>query len=188
MGISDLQERLEMPERIGISVSASGSASEEQEWSKKFRNLWARRRRGLHCQLGQVGCAAQRFGGVGKKMSIFKKAIESKLRVQIRANERLHPKMFGKKNDLWIFQNKREEAKILQGAGKLTTEEEMAGKPPRNKLDWLDWEEARRKEESAWTLERMWSKASMWSLRAKAMMARESQKSQKSKMCARRGR
>ena len=48
----------------------------------------------------------------------------------------------------------------------------MAGKPPRNKLDWLDWEEARRREESAWTLERMWSKASMWSLRAKAMMGK----------------
>ena len=58
----------------------------------------------MYCQLDQAGCAAERFGGVGKKMSghdteiqslnerqeILKSVIEGKLKVQSRANERLH--------------------------------------------------------------------------------------------------
>ena len=58
-----------------------------------------------------------------------------------------------KENDLWRYQKEREEARRLQGAGKLRKEEEMTWEPPRNKLDWPDWEEARRKEESVWRLE-----------------------------------
>ena len=58
-----------------------------------------------------------------------------------------------KENDLWKFQNEKEEAQILQGAGKLWKDEEMAWAPPRNMSTWPDWEEARRMEESEWRLE-----------------------------------
>ena len=91
--------------------------------------------------------------------------------MQSRANERLHDqiseelkeiehkkteealKLVRKKNDLWRYQNEKEEAKRLQGARKSGKDEEMTWAPPRKKSDWLDWEEARSIEESAWRLE-----------------------------------
>ena len=122
----------------------------------------------MQSQLGKVGCAVGRLGGVGKKVSgqtsgnttaeqktrnIFKNAIEGKLKVQSRASERLHdqiieeikemePKRTGealelmrKENDLWRYQNEKEEAKLLQGARKLREDEEMAWAPPRNYVE-----------------------------------------------------
>ena len=47
-----------------------------------------------------------------------------------------------KENDLWRYQNEKEEAIRLQGARKSTKDEEMARAPPRNKSDWPDGEEA----------------------------------------------
>ena len=47
------------------------------------------------------------------------------------------------KNDLWMYQNEKEEAKRLQGARKWRKDEEMAWAPPRNMSKWPDWEEAR---------------------------------------------
>ena len=55
--------------------------------------------------------------------------------------------MVKKKNDLWRYQNERDEARRLQGAGEMTWE------PPRKKPDWLVREEARSREESTWRLE-----------------------------------
>ena len=49
-----------------------------------------------------------------------------------------------------MYQNEKEEAKILQGVRKPRKDEEMAWAPPRNKSDW---EEARKMEESEWRLE-----------------------------------
>ena len=99
----------------------------------------------MYGQLGKVECAVGRFGGVGKKMSghksskreeIFKTAVESKLRVQSRASEILQDQILEeikemeqkrteealelvrKENDLWKYQNEKEEAKMLQGAKK----------------------------------------------------------------------
>ena len=43
----------------------------------------------------------------------------------------------GKEHDLWMYKNKKEEAKRLQGVRKQRKDEEMA---------WLDWEEARKME------------------------------------------
>ena len=100
------------------------------------------------CQFGKVGCAVERFGGVGRKVSghkagntnaeqktkIFKIAIEGKLKMQSRANERLHDQIIEeikemehkkteealnlvkKENDLWRYRNEKEEAKKKAGS------------------------------------------------------------------------
>ena len=62
-------------------------------------------------------------------------------------------KMVQKKNDWWRYQNERDEARRLQGAGKIRKDEEMTWEPPRKKPDWLVREEARSREESKWRLE-----------------------------------
>ena len=103
------------------------------------------------CQLGQVGCAAERsvelertcqdtsqeIQMLNERREIFSNAIEGTLKVQSRANERLHDhiieemkevehekteealKMVQKKNDWWRYQNERDEARRLQGVGKI---------------------------------------------------------------------
>ena len=108
---------------------------------------------------------------LNERTEIFSNAIEGKLKVQSRANERLHDhiieeikeveherteealKMVQKKNDWWRYQNERDEARRLQGAGKTRKDEEMTWEPPRRKPDWLVREEARSREESKWRLE-----------------------------------
>ena len=89
-----------------------------------------------------------------KRQEIFGNAIHGKLRVQSRANDRLHDQIIEevkemehknteealnlvrKENDLWRYQNEKKEAKRLQGARKPRKDEEMAWAPPRNKSDW----------------------------------------------------
>ena len=83
--------------------------------------------------------------------------------MQSRANDILHDQIMKKteealnlvkkENDLWRYQNEEEEAKTLQGARKIKTDEEVAWAPARNKSDWPDWEEAASVEKSAWRLE-----------------------------------
>ena len=96
----------------------------------------------------------------------FKNAIEGKLNMQSRANEILHDRIIEeikemehkkmeetlnlvkKENDLWRYQNEKQEAKIYQGARKFKKYEDMACTPPRNKSDWHDCEEARSAEKA----------------------------------------
>ena len=75
-----------------------------------------------------------------------------KLRVQSRASERLQDQLIEdvkngtvteevlelvrKENDLWNYQNEKEEAKRLQGARKLRKDEEMGWAQPRNMSKW----------------------------------------------------
>ena len=61
--------------------------------------------------------------------------------------------MVQKKNDLWRYQNERDEARRLQSSGKSRRDEEMTLEPPRKRPEWPDWEEARSREESVWRLE-----------------------------------
>ena len=49
-----------------------------------------------------------------------------------------------KENDLWMYQNEKEEAKRLQGVRKLRKDDDMA---------WPDWEEAGKMEDGEWRLE-----------------------------------
>ena len=46
-------------------------------------------------------------------------------------------KMVQKKNDWWRYQNERDEARRLQGAGKTRKDEEMTWEPPRRSLTGL---------------------------------------------------
>ena len=48
-----------------------------EKWPKDFRSILARRRRrGLCCQLGQMGCAVGRLCRVGEKMSDISRGIQ----------------------------------------------------------------------------------------------------------------
>ena len=58
-----------------------------------------------------------------------------------------------KENDLWRYQCGKEEAQRLHSARKRRNDEEMAWAPPRKKLEWPSWEEAKSMEESEWRLE-----------------------------------
>ena len=98
-------------------------------------------------------------------------AMEGKLKVQDRANERLQDQTIEemkklestkteealqkteKENDLWMCQNEEEEAKRLKGVKKLRQDEEIAWAPPRNMTQWPDWEEARNLENGECRLE-----------------------------------
>ena len=76
----------------------------------------------MYCQLGQVGCKAERSGGVGKKVSKheagntrierktrkFKSTMEDKLKLQSRANKRYHDLIFEEMKEL--EEKKSEEA------------------------------------------------------------------------------
>ena len=58
-----------------------------------------------------------------------------------------------KENDLWKYENEKEEAKKIAGRQRIKKDEEMVWAPPRSKSDWPDWGEARSVEKSVWRLE-----------------------------------
>ena len=126
--------------------------------------------------------------------------------MQSRANDRLHDQtieemkeiehmmteealnLVRKEDDLWRYQNEKEEAKKNAGRRKQRNDEEMAWAPPRNKSDWLDWEEARSMEQASggWSQKgkrrcqrslscRMRLKATKWILMAKATANRQNE-------------
>ena len=68
-----------------------------------------------------------------------------------------------------IPKRKREEAERLQGARKLGKDKEMAWAPPRNKINWLDWEEASKGRNNASLSCRMRWKALTLTMMAKAI-------------------
>ena len=116
----------------------------------------------MYCQLDQVGWAAERFGGAGKKMARHKSGntnIEQKdknySRMRLKASSKYKAQLQDqiKEMDLWRYQNEKEEAKRLQGAKKLKKSEAMVWAPPRNQTNWPGWEEASKGEKSAWRLE-----------------------------------
>ena len=79
---------------------------------------------------------SQEISTLSERQDILKSAIEGKLKVQSRANERLHDQiieeikemehkkteealqMVQKKNDCWRYQNEGDEARRLQSSGK----------------------------------------------------------------------
>ena len=67
VGITELQEQLEVPVQIGTILKQVAQQA-RNDISKGFCNLLARRRV-TKSQLGKVGCAVERFGGAGKKVS-----------------------------------------------------------------------------------------------------------------------
>ena len=98
---------------------------------------------------------------LSKRQEILKNSIEGKLRVQSRASERLHDQIIeeiqdlestktetlqkaGQEHDLWMYQNEKEEAKMLQG---------VTWAPPRNLAEWPNWAEARKLENGERRLE-----------------------------------
>ena len=107
---------------------------------------------------------------LNKRQEIFQDAIEGRLSVQDRASERMQDRIIEEVEDLvhrkteealqiaekehalWMYQNEKEEAKILQRVRKLRQDEEIAWAPPRNMTKWLDWEEARKLENGEWRL------------------------------------
>ena len=66
---------------------------------------------------------------------------------------------------------KKKKQEDCRGARKLKTDEGMAWAPPRNKSDWLDWEEARIAEKNAWSQreKRMCQKSLSCRMRSKAL-------------------
>ena len=59
VGITELQERVEVPLQFGIS---------EVKMAKRFLKYFGKKK-SMYCQLGQMGGAVKRFHRIGKKMS-----------------------------------------------------------------------------------------------------------------------
>ena len=73
VGITELQERLEVPVPIVISIQQVAQQARSEKWPKDFRSILARnRRRVMCCQLGQMGGTVERLSRIGKKMSRHK--------------------------------------------------------------------------------------------------------------------
>ena len=81
VGITELQETLEVPVQIGISIQQVAQLTRSENGQKIFEEFWQeeeegrrrrRRRTGLCCKLGQMGCAVERLSRFGKKMSRHK--------------------------------------------------------------------------------------------------------------------
>ena len=76
MGITELQEQVDVSVQIGITLQQVAQQARNERNQKGFGHLLARRRRrDMYSQLGKVGCAVERLGGVGKKMSGHKSGI-----------------------------------------------------------------------------------------------------------------
>ena len=113
-----------------------------------------------------------------ERQEIFQSAVEDKLKLQCRTNERYHDqiveeineteqnkteealRMVQKKHDKWRYQNEREEPRILQSSGNSRRARgwtcsipPLLMEPPRKRPEWLEWEEARGREEDARRLE-----------------------------------
>ena len=169
VGITVLQERLEVPVQIGISIQQVAQlqkmfavfwqAEEELCWAR-----WEAQREGLVELERRCQDISREIQKLNKRQEIFQSAIDGKLRVQDRASETMQDQIIeeikemahtkteealqyaSKEHDLWMHQNEKEEAKRLQGARKPRKDEEMAWAPLRNKSKWPDWEEARERE------------------------------------------
>ena len=161
VGIAELQERLEVPVQIGISIQQVAQQARSENGQKIFEVFWQEEEEVYVARW--AGCAVEgsvelerrcqdmsrEIQMLSKRQEIFKNAIEGKLRVQKRASERLQDQIIEeikemehrrteeafelvrKENELWKYQSKKEELRRLQGARKLRKEEEMAWPPPR---------------------------------------------------------
>ena len=66
----------ELQEQLGMSEEANTSTKQVAQQARNenvhfFKNFQARKRRGMHCQLGQMERPVIRSGGVGKKLSEY---------------------------------------------------------------------------------------------------------------------
>ena len=103
MGITELQERVEVPAQFGISIQQVAQLAMNENGQKIFEMFW--QEEGELCIASWARWKAQRKGLVdlerrcedtsreiqmpNKTQEIFQNAIEGKLRVQDRASERL---------------------------------------------------------------------------------------------------
>ena len=160
--ITELQEQLEVFVQIGTTWQQVAQQV-RNEIGQKVLKSFGKKKKSYEKPVGQ---GAMRSGkawwswkeGVRTEVRKYKRwtkdkkylnnAIEGKLGVQSRANDRLHDQIIEeiqeiehtmtektlnlvrKENDLWRYQNEKEEAQILQGASKFRKDEEMAWAPP----------------------------------------------------------
>ena len=68
VGITELQERVEVPLQFGSSIQQVAQFVMSENGRKIFEVFLARRRI-MYCRLGRMGGAAERLGRLGKKMS-----------------------------------------------------------------------------------------------------------------------
>ena len=72
VGITELQERVEVPAQIGISIQQVAQQAMNEDGQKIIRSILARRRTIICCLLGQMGSAAERPSRLGKEVSRHK--------------------------------------------------------------------------------------------------------------------
>ena len=68
VGVTELQEQLVISEEAGTSIKQVVQQAMNEK-GQKIGIFHARRRRGMHCQLGQMERAVKRSGGVGSQAS-----------------------------------------------------------------------------------------------------------------------
>ena len=174
VGITELEERAEVPLQLGISIQQVAQQAMNENDQNIFEIFWqgeevciaswARwetQRKGLVDLERRCQDVSREIQTLNKRQEIFQNEIEGKLRVQDRASERMQDQFVEEIKELVHTQTEEalqlevkehdlwmyqneKEAKRLQGVRKPGKDEEMA---------WPDWEEARKMEEREWRLE-----------------------------------
>ena len=175
VSINELQEWVEVPKQIGISIQQVARQATDEDGEKIFEVFWQEEEE--LCIASWARWEAQRKGSVdlerrcrdirreilmlNKRQEIFRNAIEGKLRVQDRASERLQDQIIEEIKEM--ESTKTEEAlQLVENEHDLwmyQNEKEEAKRlqgvtwaPPRNLMKWPDWEEARKLENGEWRL------------------------------------
>ena len=106
VSVTELLEQLGMSEEAGISIKDVAQQARNEN-GHNFLKFQVRRRRAMHCQLGQMESAVKRSGGVGKRsqnkrqeehylserQEIFRGMLEDKIRMQSRATPHANPEI-----------------------------------------------------------------------------------------------
>ena len=138
VGISELQERVEVPLQFGTSIQQVAQQARSESGQKIFEVFWQEE----ELRMVRWTDVNREIQMLNKRQEIFPNAIEGKLRVQDRASERLQDQLIEeikelehtkteealhsvrKEHDLWMYQNEREEANRLHGVRKPRKDEE----------------------------------------------------------------
>ena len=104
VGITVMQERVEVPLQFGISIQRVAQQAMNEDNQNIFEVFLAERRRIMYCQLGQdLERRCQDLGReiqmLNKRQEVFQDAIEGKLSVQDRASERMQDRIIEERKE-----------------------------------------------------------------------------------------
>ena len=126
VSLTELQEQQVISEEAGVSIKQVAQQARNANCERFFQTFQARKRRFMHCQLGQM--EAERSGGVGKRcqkmrqevellserQEILNGMVEDKIRLQSRATEKNYEQILEEMKELEEKKTKRGSASCAE--------------------------------------------------------------------------